>query len=102
MPLSDAQFRVVRSWVGSGPTDEDLNERFERLADIDQVILESLRAQLSKLLEQPSSFSTPDGLSMSTSENIRALRERIDKFNEVGGTTSFSKGVTRIDRRFPR
>lgn len=97
MPLSDDQVRVIRSWVGDRPRGEDLEERYTRLGDIDEVIRETLRSQLAKLLASPSSFSTPDGLSVSTSENIRTLRETIDKFY---GTEAASQevNVTKLSR----
>lgn len=101
MPLSDEQFRVIRSWVGDRPRSEDLEERYTRFGDVDDVIRETLRSQLAKLLASPSSFSTPEGLSVSTSENIRTLRETIDHFH---GTAAAAKevSVTKLVRSNPR
>lgn len=87
-PLADSDFTVIRSWVGDDPTDDDLEERFERLGTVDLVIEETLRGQLSSMASasNPASLSLNDGTSVTYTENIRALRENLRRFEALGGT----------------
>lgn len=90
---------VVRSWVGSKPSDDELEERFERLGTVEDTIRETLRAQLSTVLENPASLSTPSGLSVNYGENIRTLKERINELNDVAPSGSGAAVLYRKDYR---
>lgn len=83
--LSDNQLRIVRSWVGDDTEEAVLHERYIRLGDLDGVVLEELRSQLSALLNTPSTVSV-DGISVSFGANIEGLRNRINDFIKAGGT----------------
>lgn len=103
--LTEAQITLARSWIGNTESDETLQERYDRLGSLDSAIVESLRAQLAVLvLDQPSSISTPDGLSVQFGENIRALRDTLKNFIQLGGTDSQQDAgtgggtVTRLER----
>jgi len=103
--LTEGEWVVVRSWIGTTEEEEVFQERYDRLNDLDAAIIESLRAQLSTMiLDQPSSISTPDGLSLQYGENIRTLREHLNKFISQGGTDALPESgvgganVTRMER----
>jgi hypothetical protein len=105
--LTIDQLKVVRSWVGDLPLESTLHERYSRLNDLDGVILEELRYQLSTLLNNPSSFSA-EGVSIDYGSNISGLKERINDFVSKGGVGdgtapvggSYKVGVlTRPERR---
>lgn len=95
MPLSTSEMLVVRSWVGTTPTDVQLNERFDRLGTVEDTVEETLRAQLSELLGQPASLSLPSGLSVNYGENIRSIKEKLSDIKKVIGG---SGGITRLYR----
>lgn len=93
MPPTEAELTVARSWIGNTETDDTFSERYDRLGGLDGAIVESLRAQLSvMILDQPSGLSTPDGLNLQYSENIRALRESLKNFIAIGGTPEDEAG----------
>jgi hypothetical protein len=98
MPLSDDELEVVRSWVGSGPEDDDLNARFDRLGTVSLTIEEALRSQLAELINQPASLSTPDGLSISVGENMRILSDRLKSFRLTVVGASGAPSVARLYR----
>jgi hypothetical protein len=85
MPLNDAEMSVVRSWVGDGPTDEDLNEIYFETSSPDAVVLRTLRYKLALYTEEPASLSVP-GFSYSNGQNIISLENMIKKFMDGGGT----------------
>lgn len=81
--LTDAELRAVRAWVGD--VDEArLNERFDRLDDLDELVLEELMAQHSELLANPASISV-EGISVSYGENLQALERKLKAFRLQGG-----------------
>lgn len=84
--LTDAEWEVVRAWVGQEPTDDEIDARYDRFGNIDRVIEETLRDKLSKLIEQPESFTLNDGTSMSTGANMTALQEMLHLFIARGGS----------------
>lgn len=104
--LTPEQLAAVRVWVGTGPTDQSLHDRFERLGSVDATVLEELRSQLSVLNAQPGSFSLPSGLSVSVSTNIQALERLIKEFRNSPSLDSSLPGkaagvskLVRPDRR---
>lgn len=103
--LTEGEWVLVRSWIGTTEADETFQERYDRLESLDKAIIESLRAQLAAMtLDQPSSISTPDGLSVQFGENIRALRDTLKAFINSGGTDALPEqgvggaNVTRLER----
>lgn len=91
--LTDDNWEVIRAWVGPSPTDEEIEGRFDRFQDVDRVIEETLRNKLSLLIEQPASFTTSDGTSLSTDANIAALREMLRMFIARGGSRAIETSV---------
>lgn len=87
MTPSDDELIVARSWIGTTEDEDVFIERCERLGSLDSAIVESLRAQLASLvLDSPASVSTPSGLSINQSENIKALQASLEEFLSIGGT----------------
>src|SRR4249919_3614218 len=91
--MTEDELAAIRSWVGPGPTDEALEEAYERLGSFDAVVEEMLRKQYTDLISQPSSLSVP-GLSISNSQNITGLEHLIKAFKNQGGTGLDDPDVT--------
>src|SRR5512134_2794715 len=79
------QLKVVRSWVGDAVHEATLHERYNRLGDLDGVILEELRHQHAVLMDSPTSFGA-EGISVDFGTNMSSLNEKIDNFISIGGT----------------
>lgn len=108
MPPTADELTLARSWIGNTEEEDVFAERYDRLEDLDKAILESMRAQLSVMLfDQPSSISTPDGLSVQFTQNITALQQLIKNFVAMGGTDPATaegggSGVYQIERTSSR
>lgn len=94
--------KVARSWIGTSESDAIFNERFDRLlSNLDAAIVESLRSQLAVfVLDRPASVGTPDGTTVNFAENIKALREQLALFTEVGGAAevALNASIAKITR----
>lgn len=93
MALTTEQLAAVRVWVGNGPTDQALHDRYERLGSVDQTVLEELRSQLTVLNAQPGSFSLPSGLSVTTQSNAQVLERLIKEFRNAPSLDTPQEGV---------
>lgn len=105
MPATAEELSVARSWIGSTATESDatFNERYDRLRSLDLAIVESLRSQITKLVESPASLRLPSGLSIDVGANIKELQSRLSEFLSSGGTvedeeTLSGVGVTKLVR----
>jgi hypothetical protein len=87
--LSDNDMKVVRSRVGDGPSDEVLDERYDRLGSVDEVIRETLAARLASLLDRPDTFNVPGEYGESRGGQIKALQDEL-----AGGATA--SGVPQV------
>lgn len=103
MALTADQLALARSWIGIWETDEEFEARFDRLADLDESILESIRAHRAYLVDRASSTQVED-ISVSYIENIRALDRIVTEFQAVGGTaeTATETNVTKLSRTIYR
>lgn len=103
--LTADEIAAMRPWVGPSVTDAELQTRYTRLDNLDDVVEETLQAQLSTLLEQPSSTSLPSGLSVTITQNLTELRQMIKRFQNSTGIDSDSSPIpgvgklARADRR---
>ena len=95
MPLSDDQLQVVRSWVGTAPTQDELDSLYDQFGSVDKVVELTLRARLAEYTSQPASLSVP-GLSISNQQNITSLENLIKKFESDGGTGLDSSSVSGV------
>jgi len=82
--ITDAQYAAMRTWVGTEPTDDELQDRYDRLGNFDKVVLEALEYKLALLSEQPASLTVP-GLSISVGQNMTMLEAAIKRFRSSGG-----------------
>lgn len=95
MALKAKDMIYVRSWVGSGPTDQELNERWSRFRNRDAVVEETLRVMITAMSESPiDRVSLPNGLSFSMKENVALLERKLNDFRSRG-----SVGITELSRR---
>jgi hypothetical protein len=94
--LTDEDIAAIKSWVGSEWSTSDIEDRFDRLGNFDEVVLEILNQQIADLSAQPSSFSVP-GLSVSQGQNMITLSETIKRFRGAGGLAG---GGTRFIKAF--
>lgn len=83
--LTEAQLAVIRSWIGAGETDEQLNDAWMTAGSIDSTIRFYLRVRISELAGQPQSFSVP-GLSITNGVNIKTWADILAYFNSSGGS----------------
>jgi hypothetical protein len=80
VPLSEVQLIRVRRHVGANePTDAELHAIYDRLGDVDELVLEVLEARLATLTSEPAQFAIPGEYSQSVGENIKALQEQLAK-----------------------
>lgn len=91
MPLTEEQIYTVRRQVGLEPSDADLNDTFDRLGDVDEVVREILEIRAAELRRVPATFAIPGEYSQSTAENLKSLEEQL---SELPGTTA--TGTVRI------
>lgn len=101
MALTLNELAVVRSYVGSEPPIDDLQETHERLGSVQGVVEEVLRRRLADLQAKPAQFSVAGEYSQSTAENIRSLKEMLDRVGaELGpGGTSLARIIPPPPRR---
>jgi hypothetical protein len=93
MALTDDQFATIRSWVGEGPTEDQIEEAYLRNGSYDGAVLELLRVQESALLAQPSSLTVP-GLSISNGQNLISLEALMRRLRAEGtGLDKVSSGT---------
>lgn len=91
MPATTDELTYARSYIGTTETDDEFNERVDRLAlayperadALDAAIEESIRAQLSSmLLDGPAQASAPGGVSYSQGANIQTLAQQLTEFRK--------------------
>lgn len=99
MPTTADEFALALSWIGPWEDQVSFDERYDRLGDLDDAVLESMRAHRAKLISRASSITVED-ISISNTENIRALDRAIEEFTTVGGTeeSSLTTNVTKLSR----
>lgn len=78
--LTQDQLVYVRRQIGNSPTDAELQVTYDRLADVDQVVLEVLEIRLANLIADPATFSVSGEYSQSTAVNIQALQKKLDEW----------------------
>lgn len=92
MLLTDAQVHYLRTKVGTdAPTDDELQEAFDRLDDVDSVAREALEIRLADLLAAPESFSVSGEYSQSTGRNIDGIKATLAT---LGGISELGSGGT--------
>jgi hypothetical protein len=94
MEMTSDQLALVRAEIGTAvpPSDADLQEIFARRGGLVGVVREVWKGRLTTLLATPASFTIPGEYGQSTGENIRAIREMLDRYallpdssNAIGG-----------------
>lgn len=90
--LTEGELALARAELGTTMNEDDLQERYDRLGDVNAAVSEVLRQRLSDLLLDPASFNTPD-YGQSTSENIKALQAQLER---VGGTAGTVGGLSTV------
>lgn len=68
---------MVRSHVGAGPSDGELDGRFDRLANVEAVALEVLRERRANLLAQPQRFSADGDFSEDWGDAAKQLSAQV-------------------------
>lgn len=92
--LTDDQLTYLHVHVGAAVSDDELFERYERLGDVDEVVLETLRQQLSSLVATPAQFSVAGEYSQNTAENIKALQAKLTSFTAESSSSGGLSVVT--------
>jgi len=94
--LTDVQLGFLHDHLGTDADEDNLQERYDRLLDLNKVVVEVLERRLADLLSTPASFSVGGDYSQSTAENIRALTDKLAQF--AGGSLT---GVSRVRMILP-
>lgn len=99
MPTTADQWAVAQSWIGDWEDLAAFDERYDRLGDLDDAIIESMRAHRAALVSQASTIQVED-ISLTYTENIRALDRMVEEFQSQGGTeeTATETNVTKLVR----
>lgn len=95
MALTQDQLIQIRRKIGTAPDDAALDAIYDRVGDLDELVLEVLEIRLADMMRAPSSFAVPGEYSQSTSENIRALERDIAA---LGGPTGLVRIVPAASR----
>lgn len=104
MALTEAELSAIRSWVGDAVEDAVLDERYDRLGDLDEVVLEQLRHRQAVLINDEPGVFVVDGMTINQADNMRSLDGLIEEFLGAGGLglddtpPSGGGGVTQIVR----
>lgn len=106
MPLTADEIFVMREWVGSTPSDVELNLIFDAVDSYDATVRYILNQRLVLLASEPGSISVP-GLSVSHSTDFQALEALIERFENSGGTgldeeSTFGLRLVSVRRDFLR
>lgn len=78
-PLTDDQLAYLRSELGPDTTAEEVQARWERHGDVRLVVAEVVRERLAALVAGPAQFSLSGVYSQNAAENIKALREQLQR-----------------------
>lgn len=89
MALTTDQLVHIRRSVGNTPDDAELNSIYDRVGDVDELILEVLETRLANLKAQPDSFSVPGEYSQSTSKQMEMLEGQIAALGGGSGEVRF-------------
>lgn len=81
MALSEAELADIRMEVGatSPPTDDDLEEIYDRRLSVKDTILEVLTKRLADYLANPAQFIVPGEYGQNVAANIDALEKQIER-----------------------
>ena len=100
--LSDAQLAYLHVHLGTAADEDDAQDRYDRLGDLDAVVVEQLRLRLSDLEATPAQFSVSGEYSQSTAENIKSLNEKLKGFMLSGSANVAQVRLSRPDTPFFR
>jgi hypothetical protein len=98
MAASAAELAEIRSYVGSAPDDDVLNEAWDRLLSVNAVALEVLRKRLADFQASPGSLSVAGDFSQSTDVNMRLLADQVADLEAAvasGSTTGIASARLR-------
>lgn len=76
-PFDESQVAQLQAELGTSLDYDDLTARYERLADLDQVVVEVLRIRLADAIDKPTSFTIPGQYSEDRSKSLQALQDRL-------------------------
>lgn len=96
MALDAAVLAELRSWVGSDPDDDDLEERYTRLeASVPATAIEVLRGRLADMIRSPAKFAADGDASYDYSTNLRFLKTQISELDGLvaGGSDALTVGL---------
>jgi hypothetical protein len=80
--LSEDQLVSIRRHVGDQPDDAALNSIFDRVGDVDELVLEVLQIRLANLEANPTQFTVVGEYSQDSSKNLEALTAKV---GSIGG-----------------
>jgi hypothetical protein len=81
--LSETQLAWLHSEVGTRLTDEQLQERYDRLGSVRDVALEALRERRTELIDSPLDVSVVGVASVNNAENVKAIERRLSALAQM-------------------
>lgn len=89
MALTEDQLIQIRRQVGAAPDDAALNEIYDRVGDLDVLVLEVLETRLAEMRRNPQSFAIPGKYSEARSaEQLKSLEAQVASLGGSSGTTT--------------
>lgn len=93
--LTDDQTLYLRDHLGDAVDLADAQLRYDRLGELDAVVVEVLQRRIANLVATPAQFSVAGEYSQNTAENLKALQAKLADF-APGATTSGGMSVVRV------
>lgn len=93
--LTDDQLVYLHDHLGADADETDAQDRYDRLGDLDAVIVEMLKRRISDLSNTPAQFSVSGEYSQNTSENLKALQTKLADFKGGLSTVRIVKPAAR-------
>ncbi len=84
MPMTAVQLEEARRWIGADPDDTTLDDSFDRLGSVYQVVLELIMQRRADLIRSPAQFAVEGEYRQNTSKNIDAVTALLYELYGVG------------------
>lgn len=85
MALTADVLDQIREWVGSEPSDVDVETVWERKGSVDGAALSILRTRRADLLAGPATWAVAGEYSESNAENLKRLDAQISALERLAG-----------------
>lgn len=103
MPLlTEDDLAYLRRQVGGAPTDDDLQDIYDRVGTLDETALEVLETRLAEMTRNPAQFTVVGVYSQDVGDNIAALEQQVESLQDAISSGSGLLGFTQPVLRWSR